>query len=165
MSDWIQNAGFSVNTSIIKPKPFIRLQAPRARLIVEQPSGSWFEEVGTRLNDLCALERGWDGYTGEPVNFETANFAVSILNSVMIDDFPTPQIIPGTGGDLQIEWHLDDVDIELHVKKPNDVEAWREDATQCPDGEEVELTSDFIVVAQWIEQVAERTRGEHQAVA
>lgn len=106
-----------------------------------------------RLEELVRLPIGWDGYQGQPVDFLNACFALSFLNKICGPETPPPQIVPGYGGDLQIEWHTLQGDIELHVKGPNNVYAWRAMANGDLDGEELDLTVDFTVVAQWVKDI------------
>jgi hypothetical protein len=146
------------------------LQIPRgagsawARVIVSEPVVSWRDAVLSRLDDLVKLPRGWDGYGGEPVSFLYASYALRLLEAVCKDDAPEPQIVPGSSGDLQIEWHTPRGDVELHVRAPNDVLAWHCDSTTGPEGEEVGLINDFLVVVGWIERLAEHS-GARSAAA
>lgn len=125
------------------------------RVVVQAPSRDWREDVETKLQELIRLPVGWDGYRGQPVSFETANFAVRMLESILPSGAPTPQLIPGIFGDVQIEWHAEAIDIELHVRRPNSVHAWKETATTGEDGEEIELTFDFRPILSWIKQLSE----------
>ena len=118
----------------------------------------WREPVIKRLNELVALQPGWDGYEGVPVTFENAYFAMDVLDACCRTDDPTPQIVPGASGDLQIEWHLEKGDIELHILAPNDVHAWHVDEYTGFEGEEVLLTNDFTAVVRWIKNLTEPTR-------
>lgn len=131
----------------------VQLGANRERLMVTQPEGLWWETVRKQLDEFVALPRGWDGYSGRPVSFSIANFAVKVLEAVCGPDSPQPQIVPGGGGDLQLEWHLPGGDLELHVRAANDVLAWYRDSTTGPDGVEVPMTTNFIVAAKWLEGV------------
>jgi hypothetical protein len=63
-----------------------------------------------------------------------------------------PQIVPGSRGDLQIEWHTPTTTIELHVKAPNIVSAWRETEAN-PDGEEIRLSNNFVEISRWIREM------------
>jgi hypothetical protein len=125
------------------------------RVIVSRPVRDWRKEVTDTLNALTALERGWDGYRAGPVSFDTAHFALQMLESICRADAPAPQIVPGANGDLQIEWHTDNGDVELHVIGPYRVEAWRANRVTGPDGEELVLTNDFTEVANWIIETTE----------
>jgi len=123
------------------------------RRVVGNYTLSWYEVVVDRLNELCGLDEGWDGYLGRAVSFSNAHFAMSVIQAVCSQDTPVPQIVPGSSGDLQIEWHLTDVDIEIHIRAANDVVAWRHREGQ-PE-EEHFLTNDFVVVVGWMRDIAE----------
>jgi len=90
-----------------------------------------------------------------PLNFATAHFAISLLNAVCASDTPEPQIVPGPDGDLQIEWHFGAIDIELHVRGPYDVRAWRSTPATMPDGEELSLQGELGAVALWLRELSD----------
>lgn len=141
------NAVFSSN--------IVAIPAISARLVVSEPTSTWHEAVKKRLEELIQLEPGWDGYRGKPVSFENATFALRMLEAVCGPEAFTPQIVPGASGDLQIEWHTLDVDIELHVLTPNHVHAWRKLAGADDDGHTLELTIDFSAIAAWVGNIPE----------
>jgi hypothetical protein len=116
--------------------------------MVQPQVGNWAPAVRARLNHLCQLSRGWDGYRGRAVSFETAHFAFQALSTIMSrGSNVAPQLVPGSDGDIQIEWHLPEQSIELHIKAPNVVSAWRE--SDC--GEEtLDLTNDFVSIVRWL---------------
>ena len=118
-----------------------------------------------RLDGLCQLETGWDGYVAPPVSFSNAYFALSVLASACPPDGPAAQIVPGSDGDLQIEWHSDATDIELHIRGPNNVRAWRFTQGGDEDGEEINLTTDFRVVAGWLAELSEASIAARSAAA
>ncbi|MGH8507244.1 MAG: hypothetical protein ACREVH_00785 [Gammaproteobacteria bacterium] len=107
------------------------------------------------METLVRLEPGWDGYTGLPVSFENATFALQMLDLLCGAETPLPQIVPGSSGDLQIEWHNAAGDMELHVRSPNDVHAWKCMVGDGKDGIELDLTNDFLDVTHWIMQLTE----------
>lgn len=119
---------------------------------VQEPQHDWRKTLVRRLDELCSLPEGWDGYGALPVAFSNANFVASLLGSACPINAPLPQIVPGPNGDLQIEWHSETSDIELHIRAPYNVDAWRS-SPQTPDtGEEVHLTADFTLIARWLEE-------------
>ena len=131
---------------------------PPVEYLMTDVAQKWREPVIKRLNELGALQPGWDGYEGIPVVFENAHFAVAVLESCCGNNDPVPQIVPGPSGDLQIEWHLEKGDIELHILAPNNVQAWYVDEDTGFDGEELSLTTDFTTVVRWIKNLTEPTR-------
>lgn len=140
---------------------YFRNVNPRARVVISKHDSEWYEVVQSRLEELVDdLRPGWDGYNGRPVSFLNASFALSMLSSICRPDTPAPQIVPGSDGDLQIEWHTDEVDIELAVRGPYVVNAWRWVVGDDPDGESLELSQDFTEVANWVSEIL-----EHQVAA
>ena len=89
------------------------------------------------------------------MSFQNANFALRMLEAICGVETRTPQIVPGSAGDLQIEWHTLEGDLEIHVLGPNNVHAWRAMIDGNPEGEELLLKNDFAVVAQWVKEITE----------
>jgi hypothetical protein len=125
---------------------------PLHRRVVQDCDRNWSRSVLNRLNHLVALQRGWDGYGGHAVQFDTAAFALKLLESAFDSDVPAPQIVPGSDGGLQLEWHLEQGDIELDVEAPYRVYAWSNIAGEEA---EVQLTNDFTVVSEWLAALSE----------
>ena len=136
-----------------------------ARVRITDPIRLWRDAVVSRLNELIALKRGWDGYRGEPVTFENANFALRMLEASCGVEAPVPQIVPGVAGDLQVEWHIGHTDIELDIRGPNDVHAWIYSERTGADGQEFDLTNDFTSVANRIRDLPEPSNTSSVAAA
>jgi hypothetical protein len=99
------------------------------------------------------------------VSFSNAHFAASMLVSACPLETPEPQIVPGPNADLQIEWHTETTDIELHVNAPYDVDAWRLKHATPDQEEEVHLERDFSIVARWIAELAEDSVAARRSAA
>jgi hypothetical protein len=154
---------FSTYIDVGLPERVSNFRGVPTRIIVNDNSSKWNAAVKERLEVLIRLIPGWDGYGALPVSFENANFALRILERICDEDSPAPQIVPGTQGDLQIEWHTLQGDIELHIKAPNDVHAWRAMQNADPDGEDLDLTNDFAAIAHWVKEIVEPTIGASAA--
>lgn len=127
---------------------------PSQRAAFFDSEGSEWQVVAKgRLEELIRLKEGWDGYAAFPVSFDNAMFAYQMLDSICRSDTPAPQIVPGPSGDLQIEWHLAKGDIELWVRGPNNVHAWHS-IGEGQGEEEIDLTTDFAVVAEWLKEIS-----------
>ena len=133
----------------------VAIPAIPKRILITENVSVWYDSVKEALEELVHLPSGWDGYDAAPVSFVNANFALRMLEKTCSLESQPPQIVPGTTGDLQIEWHTMNGDIELHVRAPNDVHAWRAVAGEDSEGEELELTNDFSVIAQWVKDLME----------
>lgn len=135
------------------------------KIRLTDPVRSWRDAVVSKLNELVALERGWDGYQAGPVSFENASFALRMLEACCGVDAPMPQIVPGVVGDLQVEWHIGNTDIELDIRGPNNVHAWICNEQTGPNGHEFALTNDFTIVAKWLRDLSGSPDGSFIAAA
>ncbi len=134
----------------------LRGRSQPARIVLFEQNSEWYESAKSRLEELVdSLPRGWDGYDGRSVSFSNAIFALSMLNSICRPNTPSPQIVPGSDGDLQVEWHTQEVDIELAVRGPYIVNAWRSVVGANPEGESLDLSQDFTKVAEWVAAISE----------
>lgn len=116
---------------------------------VQMPSSHWTENVSKRLNQLAALPQGWDGYFASPVPFTNAAFVAALIERLSYPGVEAPQIVPGSDGRLQIEWHSGGYDIELEVLAPHKVNASRENIS-TGHIDEAYLESDFSVLTGWL---------------
>jgi hypothetical protein len=142
---------FSTKQSTVVPYP-------RTNNSIRVPGSGYrhHNQVANELQALIRLETGWDGYRAKPVSLHNVHYALNILEKICSDESPDPQIFPGTNGDLQLEWHINDIDIELHIVRPNDVYFWTNDPQICPDGDEIHIIgSDFTRVSGKIKELTE----------
>lgn len=93
------------------------------------PTPSWDRGLEPRFRELVSLPHGWDGYDGQPVSASCACFAASLLGSLWVEGVEAPQLVPGPDGTLQIEWHVNQFDIEIDVLGPYHIVATRTDLT------------------------------------
>ncbi|MGA8169573.1 MAG: hypothetical protein WB816_01855 [Methylocystis sp.] len=128
-----------------------------ARILVE-PRHEWWRSAVERLEDLCKLPMGWDGYDAPPIAFENALFAAEMLVAMCPLSAPEPAIVPGAEGDLQVEWLTEDVDIELRIRAPYDVEACRADGPTPEHEVRLHLTTDFSAVFAWLAELPETSQ-------
>lgn len=127
-----------------------RLRLPHARRLITETPSVWRQPVLDRLSELCRLPVGWDGYRAGPVDFATASFALNMLAVICSPETPPPSVVPGPNGDVQVEWHTASEDVEIHVREPNRVTAWRHIVGRDEDDTEFELTNDFTELSSWI---------------
>ena len=153
------------STGSAQPVSFPQMQFTPARKNISERQIMWLASVHNRLAELVTLDDGWDGYSGVPVRPEIAIFALQMIEAICDVNTPAPQIVPGSSGDLQIEWHTLNGDIELHVVRPNEVQAWYSIATDNNDGIELDLKNDFKTVAAWVKEVTESEIAAEPAAA
>lgn len=88
---------------------------------------TWPQEVVTKITSLLRLPAGWDSYGAKAPSWDAAMFAIVVLDSVMRPDTPAPSVVPTSGGGLQLEWHVNKMDLEIHVDGPYAGEFWWRD--------------------------------------
>ncbi|HDL01299.1 MAG TPA: hypothetical protein ENH23_03600 [candidate division Zixibacteria bacterium] len=78
----------------------------------------WFDKIVDRINHLLNLPKDWDSYGAKKIIPEVA---ISLMRSIAKfpqKHIPDPTIVPSNDGGLQIEWHQNDLDIEIDFQ-PN----------------------------------------------
>jgi len=148
-------AVYSGASSGISSSRVLEIPGAKERILISDNTTAWSDFVKKRLEQLIQLPFGWDGYQGSHVSFQNASFALRVLEAICGFKTRPPQIVPGSSGDLQIEWHTLQGDLEIHVIGPNNVHAWRAMTGGNPEGEELFLKNDFAVVARWVKEITE----------
>lgn len=133
----------------------VAIGAIRERALVTDPNAGWWKPVFDRMTELTNLPAGWDGYNAPAVSFDTAWFTLHMLQSLCMDMDIEPQVIPGSSGDLQVEWHEETSSVELHVRRPNEVHAWRLVHATSRE-EELSLTNNFAPILPWMTTLSEQ---------
>lgn len=143
----------------------VPLPSANSRLQVVEPDYSWRSAAVAHLEKLVREPVGWDGYNALPVSLLNANFALRMLDAICGGGAAPPQIVPGIEGDLQIEWHTMNGDVELHVLGPNRVHGWRRLVGPVAREDELELEIEFSAVAAWVREITEQPRAPNVAAA
>lgn len=165
MSNSGATSAFSIRSTAVGSPKVVNYVQPTPRITMNDISNAWAKELEAQLESLIQLRDGWDGYQARPVSFSTAVFTLNMLGRLYLDGLPPPDLVPGYAGDVQAEWHIGDTDIELHVRGPNSVLAWRATPATGEDGEVIELKNDFTVVGDWIKQLADSANANTAAAA
>lgn len=117
-------AGQQVRRSV-EPRERIEASAPPVRSFVldladrsviveitgEEPN--WLYRVLDEIQAFSLLPVGWDSYDGEPATFAAAFATLKFLERMLLNDSPTPSVVPGSSGGLQLEWHRSVGDLEV----------------------------------------------------
>jgi hypothetical protein len=146
-----------------QPARQVTLEARGERIFVsfvDEPV--WLPPTLDRLRHVLELPQGWDSYGGDPVSLSTAYYALRFLASVTTPDTPPPSIVPGVAGELQIEWHVNGMDIEVGVDPTGRLAGFFEDARTAQEWEEVPMT-DLAPIRGAVETLTERSRASRQS--
>ena len=84
----------------------------------------WKAKLKNRFAELRNLENGWDGYRGVALDGQIEAVASSLLGEIYDPRVAPPSLVPGGDGSLQIEWHVNNCDLEIDVLSPEEVVAY-----------------------------------------
>lgn len=132
-------SGPTLSTGLSVKSPF-----ERARL-----NDDWEQVAVKRLNELCALPSGWDGYSGKPVAFSSAQFALWLMHELRFESLPLPVISPTADGSITLEWESDRGTVELQVNGPQYVDVF----VELPEHEvcaEMVARTNFQPLSNWL---------------
>lgn len=133
------------------------LEPLQAHIYDAQHIPQWVIDLTDRFVEITSLPIGWDGYAGLPVSFSSAHFAANLIGQLCVSDIPAPHLVPVADGTLQLEWHMNQYDLEIDVLAPYNVVATRYDLVSRKE-ERIELQGDFSELAEWITELGnERT--------
>ena len=75
----------------------------------------WLPMIVEKINYLLALPEDWDSYGAKRINEKAALNTLKLLLSVMEEKTPFPSIVPISSGDLQVEWHVFGINLEIAI--------------------------------------------------
>lgn len=73
-----------------------------------------------KINNLNSLPENWDGQSALEIDknvlINATRYYVRLVSNVVgINDLGCPSVIPSTDGGVQLEWHIDENDIEIEI--------------------------------------------------
>lgn len=115
-----------------------------------------FESFIDRIAELRSMAPGWDSYGAHSVTHKAAVNAVRMFCQIMYDETPAPQVVPTNLGNIQLEWHVHGIDLEIEIAGDGAVHCYFAD-----NGEEhPEWTESFnyatVLIMPFIEKLTER---------
>ncbi len=130
---------------------------PRRRLVMPKSHGSpRIKETAGKLIQLLTLRTGWDSYSARPIDPQNVFAALDLTLRVMERDTPTPHVVPRVGGGLQLEWHMNNIDLEIYVAVPN-VSFFAADAA-AETGDDCPLPASMGELKGWIHRLSNSER-------
>ena len=126
--------------------------------VTQAGSSPWAKQLAGKLSELAALPRGWDGYNSGPVGPAIIEFAVQLIDRLYVPGLVAPQPVPGGDGTLQLEWHVNQFDLEIDIRGPCQLVAWLDDLETGTE-EEIEVKTDLSPLVSWVRRVQQRSQG------
>lgn len=86
----------------------------------------WAAPIESRLEQLVNLETDWNSHGARRVSAEAVYLAVRVIASLLALDErrPMPQVVATWQGGLQLEWHLQNSDVEITIDPGGSVWAY-----------------------------------------
>lgn len=88
-------------------------QTVQVTSLLEQ--GLWSKAATMRLKELAAMPENWNGYGSPPVQPEAIQESFNLLTEFAKLGMPEPNIVPVSGGGIQLEWRNLGSEIEIEV--------------------------------------------------
>ena len=127
-------------------------------LELEQESSTLIQNLNAKLIEFTKLAHGWDGYSGIPLPLKNAKVAESVLKKIIVHRIPEPSVVPGGDGAVQIEWHINNFDLEFTVSRFGELRAWRYNVKSEVESEirldEMEKESFFSTLSSWVSDLS-----------
>jgi hypothetical protein len=122
----------TTSAKVVQLRPSNSVQATSEAIPPRYESAAW-----RKVCALVNLPEDWDGYGSPRIDRQVGMFALEVLNKIMAPETPEPYIVPSPAGGVQIEWHRNHVDLEMHIVAPYEVQTFVFDHAS---GEEQEFT-------------------------
>jgi hypothetical protein len=106
------------------------------------------------LYSLLALERGWNSYDAQPIRREVLDFAARWIPGLLQRGTPAPAVVPTVRGGIQLEWHRNNVDLEVYIDAPDAVRFFAEDL-QTATPTESHLLGNEQILRDWIIRISD----------
>lgn len=117
-----------------------------------------------QLTELWRSQIDWDSYGALPLQQEAAINAVRFFCQVMYDRTPAPQVVPTNTGDIQLEWHIHGIDLEVEICSGGTIHCYFAD---LKNGKEQEWSESFNYAAAllmpFIEELTRRAMAARMA--
>jgi len=82
---------------------------------LQEGTPPWLSSALADIARIAELPPGWDGYGSPQVSLKEREQATQLLASMTYSDLPAPNIVPVSGGGIQIEWQHCGRELELEI--------------------------------------------------
>ena len=114
---------------------------------------AWLDPTVESLVELLRLAPGWDSYGARAVDPMHVDAALRLLSLIMQDHTPKPSVVPTNRGGIQLEWHVQGIDLEVETLTPHRfLVSIEEPATDTE--WEGELISDLGPLVDWVRRLS-----------
>lgn len=83
----------------------------------------WYESLMNHITELHNLPFGWHETDSVPVSSGASVTLLYALHVLYREGVPAPQIVPGSDGSVQLEWHFNGADLEIDINTDGSIDA------------------------------------------
>lgn len=106
-----------------------------------------------RAIELLKLPSGWNSHNAQPVSETVVCRTVEFLMEYLVRGVAAPAVVPTVRGGLQLEWHRNNVDIEVEFSTDGDAVLFVEDGTTGKSAE-TDVGGHEAQVRRWLRRVS-----------
>ena len=88
---------------------------PAQDVTLREGTPPWLSSALADIARIADLPPGWDGYGSPQLSVKEREQATQLLASMTYSDLPAPNIVPVSGGGIQIEWQHCGRELELEI--------------------------------------------------
>ncbi len=94
----------------------------------------WLPQTVQDMAGLSRLQDGWNSYGGKRIQARAIEKMLETLISILEPNTPAPAVVPTSEGGVQVEWHLNGIDLEIEVTRMGDLEYYYNSAKKESEG-------------------------------
>lgn len=108
----------------VRPEKSKAVEVQWSKVIPIRDLSSWQDDAVIGVLRISNLPQNWDSYNSPPPTQKAVDVSINLLrdNYLSSIDLPAPFIVPISGGGIQIEWIIDDRELELEVLPDGSIE-------------------------------------------
>ena len=85
-------------------------------------SAKWLNQTIVALVRLIWLPRDWNSDNPKRIKPKTVERIIALLLSILDPDSTSPMVVPTTQGGIQVEWHQNEIDLEIEAESSGKLE-------------------------------------------
>ncbi|MDD5091340.1 MAG: hypothetical protein PHQ23_10555 [Candidatus Wallbacteria bacterium] len=109
--------------------------------------------IRNKLLSLSFLSDNWDGYGAKPISSQAVSRAAMLVDEAFDEATPVPSVVPVPNGSVQLEWHENNVDLEIEFLSSNKLLVSFDDLDEDISWEKV-ITDDYTALVQALNRLA-----------
>ena len=101
-------------------------------------------EAMRRLGDLVKLPTNWDSYGSPPPTPRAVDTVMDLLLTIDDWNLPAVLVVPVSGGGLQLEWRMEDRELQLEIAGDGTAQYLQVEDGQPPREDEILPTVEYV---------------------